>query len=224
MRAHRVVLPIVLFALASCGGRHAAREQTAPTAESRAALYAIADEYVAAALARDPSPAYYSRQLELERHDALPDNSDAGRRAWERREDEWLARLDAIDAQPFDDRAAQVLDAQLREALEASVGLRVCHAERWNVTHFGGWHAALAELADRQPVATPAERAQALRRWRGFAAYVDNEIAAARRGLDTGYSVPRPIVDRVVAQVDALIVAKPGDSAFYAPANHANDP
>ncbi|QWF15665.1 DUF885 family protein [Lysobacter capsici] len=169
-----------------------APRQAAGKDDASAQVDAIADDYLAAVLDFDPGPAYQTG-LPLKRHDYLPHNAAADLRAFERREDGLWQRFSAIDRAAVGDDGAQLLYAQLREMLQASRGMRVCKAEGWNVNHMGGWQNNLADLADRQPVATAEERKQALTRWRGFPGYVDNEIVNLRAGLKAGYSAPKTL-------------------------------
>lgn len=185
-------------------------------------VMALADEYVALALQYDPTPAYYE-VLPLARHDYLPRNSVRDNARFDAQEDALWARLQRIDRTQLDDQQAQLSYAQLRELLESSRGMRVCKAEGWNVNHMFGWQTAFTDLADRQPVATADERAQALVRWRTLPGFVDAEIANLRAGLEAGYSAPRPVVARVIKQLDGMLAMPPRESPFFAPGSKAGD-
>src|SRR5206468_2318584 len=66
----------------------------------------------------------------------------------------------------------------MRDALEGSVGTRLCRFELWNVSHTnGGWVPTVTSLAAAQPVGTPAARNQALARWRAIPRYIATETA-----------------------------------------------
>ncbi|HVJ62220.1 MAG TPA: DUF885 domain-containing protein [Tahibacter sp.] len=118
---------------------------------------------------------------------------------------------------------AAVTYAVLREQLDASRGLRVCHQERWSLSHMGGWQVSLAEAAASQPVDTPEAREQAIRRWSSLPGYIDNDTANLREGLATGYAVPKAIVARVIQQLDGALGAKPEEWPFWSPAERSND-
>lgn len=207
--------------LALAMGSALAADKPAATDASRQVM-AMADEMVALSLEFDPTPAYYE-VLPLERHDYLPRNSAADNARLDAREDALWSRLQKIDAGQLEDRQARLAHAQMRELLESSRGMRVCKAEGWNVNHMFGWQTGFTDLADRQPVSTADERRQALARWRTLPAYVDNEIANLRAGLKAGYSAPKPVVARVVKQLDSLIAAEPRKSPYFAPAQKAKD-
>ena len=74
---------------------------TVDTATTARQVNAIADEYMAALLERNPElVTFYG--LPGGRHDRLTDNSPAALRAWQAREDAWLARMAAMDPAPLD--------------------------------------------------------------------------------------------------------------------------
>lgn len=186
-------------------------------------VMAIADEMVALSLEYDPTPAYYE-VLPLKRHDYLPRNSAADNARLDAREDALWSRLQKVDRAKIDkDPAARLAFAQLREMLETNRALRVCHPEQWNVNHMFGWHTAFTDLADRQPVATADERAQALARWRTLPAYVDNEIANLRAGIKAGYTAPKAVVARVIKQLDGMVDLEARKSPYFAPGDKSRD-
>lgn len=68
-----------------------------------------------------------------------------------------------------------------------------------------------------QPLETVDDYDRWLRRLAHFPAWVDAAIDAMRAGIASGVTQPRVTMERVVPQLDALIVAEPGDSLFFAP-------
>ncbi|SEU30235.1 DUF885 domain-containing protein [Stigmatella erecta] len=203
-----------LVLLWAAGSAHAA---PSPSEE----VQTLATQMVALSLEADPTVAYFNG-LTPPTHGRFADHSPKALRALERQEDALWARLNALDA-----KALQGTDlttyAILREMLEASRGLRVCHAEQWAVSHMFGWQLQFPEFAGKQPVETAALREQALQRWRSVPRYVDTEIAQLRAGLAQGYSVPKSVVRRVLKQLDGLLAVKAGDSAFVSPAKRSGD-
>ena len=137
--------------------------------------------------------------------------------------DALLARLDAIDPTRLSDKVDRLDYYLSREMLDADKGLRVCRNELWSVSHMSGWPSAFPELVERQPVATARDRADALARWGEFPGFIASDIANLERGLALGYSVPRPVAVRTLAQVEGLIANRPEQSPFFAPALHAKD-
>ena len=230
---------LLALALAACGAdtvrnepkppRRSAKAPRAPVADPAARIAAVADAYYAAILAEQPEAAYFAG-VELPRHDGLTDNSPAWLAGWQRREDAWLAALDARGAHATPGTPAWIAHGMLREQLAASVQLRVCHTEWWQgVNHMGSWHTGLAAIAERQPVATPEQRAQALVRWAKVPGIVRQEIANLRTGLGKGYSAARPVAERMLQQLDGLLPPATADAAalkdhpYALPANAARD-
>lgn len=216
-RAVAAALPLAVLACATAPRR---------AADPVARVAAIADAYAAAFLAEQPEQAYLLGATPP-RHDGLSDNSPAWIASWQAREDAWLAALDAIDAIALVASPAWITHGVLREQLAAARQLRVCHPEWWlGVNHMFSWHVALAQVAELQPVDTADHREQALARWRKVPRFVHQEIANLRAGLANGYSAPRPVAERMLAQIDGLAPA-PGAPLlahpYASPARRATD-
>ena len=108
--------------------------------------------------------------------------------------------------------------AIVREALEGSIGARVCHDELWTVSQFvNGWQVQDGYLVTIQPVGTDAARQEALTRWSAMQQYVDTEIANLREGLKAGYSAPKGNVRIVIDQMNTLITTRLAESPFDSP-------
>src|SRR3954454_14736870 len=91
----------------------------------------------------------------------------------------------------------------VREALEASVGARVCRPELWTVSQFvNGWQVQDAYTVTIQPVGSDEARKEALARWSRLPKYVDTEIVNLREGLKAGYSAPKGNVRIVIDQMN----------------------
>jgi len=183
---------------------------------------AIADAYIQAYFRAFPEQATFYR-IEGARHDALTDNTPAGRRSWQAIEDDLLRQLERIDPARLEGTSAWLTYGVLRAHLEASRATRICRDEEWDVDQVWGWQIALGELADAQPMDTVENRARAVTRWRQVARYIDNEIADLKTGLADGYSSPRHNVDLVIAQLDGLLAMAPEDTPFYGPARNVED-
>lgn len=230
VRAAIAALTAALFAAACTGG--AKREATppapaaavapAPKPDPVAAVNAIADRYVAAVIDYDPTVTY-ATGIPVPSHDRLPRNSAREIAAFAAAEDAMTADLDRVDAAALHGTPSAVTYAVLREQLDASRGLRVCHQERWSLNHMGGWQVFLAEAATSQPIDTPDAREQAIKRWSSLPTFIENDAANLREGLATGYAVPKVIVKRVVQQLDAALGAKPEEWPFWSPAERSDD-
>ena len=187
-----------------------------------ARLSALAEQFVQQQLTYDPAIAYFTG-LTTTDNSRFPDRSPVALAALDEQEREDLAQLNSIDAAHLP-AASQATYANLKERLESDLQLRVCKSELWNVNHFDGWQSEFAEVAARQPIASAADRRQALQRWSSFPRYIDTEIANLKLGLAQGYSAPQSVVSRVIKQMDGFTNSNPKSSPFYSPASRSSDP
>lgn len=184
------------------------RAQAPPAAADTTKL---ADDFVLATMERWPEVATFFGHPAA-RHDQVFDNSPAAKRAWDQRVDAFQARLRAIDRRALTSRPELVTYGFLDQAIGSEIEKRVCRAELWGVDQLNGWQVSLPVYLQRQPIATDAQRRDALERLRHYPRFFDQEIAQLRAGLVAGYSAPRLVVDRVTAQIDALLAAEPATS------------
>lgn len=191
-----------------------------PEAEPEiSAIEALADEYLAALLERNPEMGTYL-SIEGASHDRLTDLSLEALDEWQIREEAWLASLLSID-EPRDIGSRDwVSYGILRETLEGALARRICRDELWQASDNNGWHRGLPFLFGIQPVDTVEHRQQALDRLGQVDQYIDTLIANLRLGLELGYSSPAVTVKPVPTQVRALIA---DDSIFVSPATRADD-
>ncbi|MBW3567025.1 MAG: DUF885 domain-containing protein, partial [Proteobacteria bacterium] len=187
-----------------------------------ARMNALADRYVEAALERTPEMAYFTG-LPAPTHARLSDNSLQALAQWRAFEDAMAVELEAIDPDKLDKREWMAWGG-MKELLEASRGLSVCRSELWQtVNHMFGWHLGMSFIASRQPVATAAEREDALQRWRGLPVYVDTEITNLTEGLEKGYSAARPVALAMLKQIDGMANSPAEDWPLYSMAERAGD-
>jgi len=214
MLRHRVGRFVCLasIAAAGCGGGRAA-----VTASPAARVKALADAYLAAYFERFPEQ-ITQYGVPGHRQDGLTDNSLAADRAWEAREDAFLADLKQIDPAAIDAPPLRATYAIARQALEGSVAKRVCRDELWSVSEMTGWQISYGYLVTIQPVGTDAARADALARWRKLPGVIDTEIVNLRKGLKRGFSAPKQNVRTVIEQVRTLATSPLQDSPFASPA------
>ena len=152
------------------------------------------------------------------RHDGLPDNSFDALKAWQAREDVWLAQAKQIDPALIEAPPLRGTYAIVREALESSIGVRVCRQELWTVSQFvNSWQVQDGYTVTIQPVGTDEARKEALARWSRLPKYIDTEIANLREGLKAGYSAPKLNVRIVIDQMTALIATPIAESPFDSP-------
>lgn len=182
----------------------------------------LADRYHAWALERQPEQAYFAA-ITLERHDGLYDNSLDALRAAQADEDAFFEEIAAIDRDALVGTPAWITYVLLEQALANSIGRRVCRGELWNVSQMGGWHLAYSRIAELQPVATAAQRADALARWSKFETFAGREIDNLKVGIKAGYSAPKAVVARVIEQLDGMLALPVEASPYYSPGQRADD-
>ena len=196
---------------------------SAPTQEEQR-LARLADEFVAARLERDPDIAYrFGLELPKRLQGRLLDRTPESAKRFGAAVDMLARRLSRIDQRNLD-REHLVLRALLQEELEVHTELRVCNRSWWDVSHIGGWMADILDLAQIEPGGTPGTRSASLRRWASLPASVETQIANLETGLAQGYSSPRPVVERTIAQLDALISSPLAKSPLFSPAVRDPDP
>jgi uncharacterized protein (DUF885 family) len=188
--------------------------QTPDKPPAAAATIALADEMVAAFKRHVPELGTYLGLPDAD-HGRIVDNSLDARAKRRVEEDQFLKKLKTIDEQALAGRPEWVIHGFIREALETSIGNRVCEAELWSVDQMGGWQAQYGQLAQIQPIDTEPLQQQALVRFRGLVGYADNEIANLREGLRRGYSSPRGNVQHVITQMDGFAA---DSSPYFGPA------
>ncbi len=223
----KLLIILTTLGLAACQAdappAEIAADEIAATEPSPAdAMNDIADRYYAWTLDRQPEQAYFVA-IDLESHDGLFDNSPGAMTAAHAAEDMFLAEVAAIDAEQLIGKPEWIARALLEQRLRSNVAQRVCREDLWNISQMGGWHSGYAQVAMLQPVDTAERRGQSLLRWSKFPAFVDQEVANLKVGVEQGYTVPKTIVGRVVAQLDGLLSLATEDSPFYSPAARADD-
>jgi uncharacterized protein (DUF885 family) len=206
-----------LLLLAACGGAVSTtsdRSSAGPDASGTASrVRGVADDYFAAWKREFPLGAAFNG-VPGAANDRLGDNSLEAMARWQQREDRWLAELRAIDPTPLRHTPDEATYGTLRELLEASRQTRVCHAELWPLSQLNGWQNYLPVVAQIQPLGNDTLRAQALARWRAVPVYLDRELAALRKGVQEGYTLPRTNVQAVLQQLDDILKLPPPESPF----------
>ena len=76
---------------------------------------------------------------------------------------------------------------------------------------------ALGSGTNAQPFVTVADYENWLERLDGFVVFMDQAIVNMREGVAKGVVQPRPIMEKVLSQLDGMIVAKAEESPFYGP-------
>ncbi len=183
----------------------------------------LADSYLTAYFEQHPDEATLDG-VANRRHDRLPDNSPAALARWQQREDAWLTALRRIDPKRLAG-PEWVAYGIMRDAIEGSVGTRVCRFELWSVAHTGGgWLSTITALAALQAVGTEDARREVVSRWHAVPAYIATELANHREGLRRGYTAPRHNVEIALTEIDTLLATPIEVSPFYDPARRDSTP
>ena len=82
---------------------------------------------------------------------------------------------------------------------------------------------ALGSGTNAQPFNTAEDYDRWLGRLDGYVVWIDQAIANMREGMSKGVVQPRPVMEKVLPQVEAMIVATPGESAFFEPVRRFPD-
>ena len=73
------------------------------------------------------------------------------------------------------------------------------------------------------PFVTVTDYENWLKRLDGFVVFMDQAIVNMRAGVAKGVVQPRPIMEKVLPQLDGMIVEKAEDSPFFAPVSRFPD-
>lgn len=121
-------------------------------------------------------------------------------------------RLEAVDPRTLGD-AARVTAEALREHLTSRIEAETaCQPHLWQVDPLGGPQVKLAQLPTHHSIRTTEDLDTLLARYRGADAFFRAHVATLREGLAGGWSAPRPVVERLLAQLDAQLAQPAADS------------
>ena len=131
----------------------------------------------------------------------------------------YLAALEAIDASalPPDARLSYDVFRSRRQIVIESFDFP---SELLPIDQFNNPAADLAVLGSgsgAHPFATLKDYENFLSRMQAFQAWIEQSMTNMRAGVAAGITQPRPLVEKVLPQLEALTVAKPEDSVFYQP-------
>src|SRR5258708_24790687 len=206
-------LPISLMGAVAvgCSGAPPPEPPRSQPADSRAR--ALADTFLAAYFDRFPETVTQFG-VPGHRQDRLTDNSLDAQKAWDAREDAWLADLKQIDPASIANAPLRATYAIVRQTIQSDLAKRVCRDELWPVSQMTGWQVSDGYLVTIQPVGTDEARRDALARWSTLSRYLDTEIVNLREGIRLGYTAPKLAVRIVIDQVRSLASTPATDSPF----------
>ena len=220
MRPALLLLPLALVLACS----HPAPPPVASTPaapgspEAAARIRALADEYWEGQLKLDP---LLATQVGDSRYDdRLPDTlSDGGREAIRQLAVGTRTSLEAIPRSELrgeDVFTWAVLDEQTATTLEGlPVDDHLMPLDSLN--SIAVQMPVLGAGTGMQPFRTVRDYDNFLARIRAFSSWTDLAIARSREGMARGFTLPRPVLLRLLPQLEAQVVARPEDSTFWGP-------
>ncbi len=219
--SRRVAALVLLFVFGSAACAH--HEPPALSSAGRAAdLHKLFDDYYEETLALDPLTATMLGDHRFDDHMAI-EISDAYRARVGEMCQRYLARLAAFAPSTLDDEdrlSHELLRRVLTDRLEGLAFPDHLLA----LTHISGQPVdfpVMGSGAGVHPFATTADYDHFLSRVDDFVTWMDTAIANLRRGVATGVVHPRLVIERLVPQLDAMIVDDPNKSVFLEPLRHA---
>jgi uncharacterized protein (DUF885 family) len=189
-----------------------------PAPDAGAELNALVDRYFEELLVLNPILATYIGDHRYD--DSLPNGIGPEERA---KQDElnarYLAAARQIDANALDNADRISLEIFLRERERALA------AERFPdflipIDQTGGVLTVMPAFGsgtNAQPFATVEDYDRWLKRVDGLIVWMDQAIANMREGVAKGVVQPRPVMEKVLPQLDAMIVDDPTQSEYYGP-------
>jgi uncharacterized protein (DUF885 family) len=98
-----------------------------------------------------------------------------------------------------------------------------CRTDVRRLNQVSGWATQWPGQLEGAPVETEAERARTLAYWSDAPAALRADMEALREGMAAGTTAPRPVVDRVLAQVDGILEVPAVESSLLSPARRSPD-
>ena len=184
-------------------------------ADATRQLHALFERYWQQTARDDPEWATWRGDHRYD--DRLSDASPAAREARDAQQRAWYAEAQAIDPAGLapTDRISRALFLHGRAeavAMQAHPGWRTM-----SLSSDGGFHAELPELLQAMPMDTPAQLQAVLARLAAVPQRIDQEIAWLQQGVALGWVQSRPVIERVLQQIDSQLRASIEESPWLEP-------
>ena len=147
----------------------------------------------------------------------LSDISPEGIQISKKAEDSLYNALMAID-QNLLDKNQKITYQLLKTEMEGSINQRVCKKQLWSINHLDAFYTWYQYIGQTQPVGDSISRTHTLLRWEKIPNYIRIDMANNQKGLAEGYALPKPVVERVIEQMEQLVSAPIEHNVFYMPA------
>jgi uncharacterized protein (DUF885 family) len=187
---------------------------------SHDALESLADRYWNAWLAAHPRSA--TELGERAYDDRLDPIGPDARVARERELGAFQRELAGLGGD-LDSDADQITAATLEATLGADLAFLAADDATYTADPLGGPQVEFLNLPSLQGSGTAAERDRMLTRWRAMPGWLDALADEHRRGLRDGRTPVAALVERVIEELDELLVLPDADWPLAAPARDAND-
>jgi uncharacterized protein (DUF885 family) len=230
MRTNRQICAATLLGLLATAAGCASQPSTAPSATATPApvvatagqqLDELLDAYFEDSLPLNPLRATFIGDNRY--NDRLPNSIGPAYRAdvhaVDQRYLDAVRRIDATQLSPGERISYDIFVRERTRALESER----FPGELLPIHQAGGLLTlmpALGSGSNAQPFVTPADYDHWLKRLDGLVVWMDQAIANMREGVARGVVQPRPVMEKVLPQLESMIVARPEDSAYFAPVRH----
>ena len=221
----RVLLAAALtLAIAGCattpptGGTRTGDDIAFARSDKAAQLDKLYADYWEALLKLNPLQATF--QGDARYNDQLPDFGTAEFRARSRKfTQDWLQRVEAVGSDGLQGQDLLSYEIFVRDANNA---LEADQYPGWMqpINQMGGMPSLFVQFgsgAGAQPFKTVEDYDNWLARGNRIPALFDTAIANMRKGMQAGVVQPRPLMEKVIPQLDALIKQRPEDTLFWNP-------
>lgn len=134
-------------------------------------------------------------------------------------EEKYLAKIKAIDASALSGQALLSYEIFLRDRKIAIKGAQF-PGHLIPIHQMGGAHSYFASLGSgksAQPFNTVNDYHNFMKRAQGFATYMDSAIVAMTKGIEKSVVLPKPLIKKVLPQLQVHILEDVTQSVFYAP-------
>jgi uncharacterized protein (DUF885 family) len=175
----------------------------------------LAQEYWEGLLRRNPVLATFFGDHRYD--DRLPDVGPAARAEEEAELRPILARLEPLADAPLEQEDRITWD-MLRLAVQAGLDSLRLRLDEMAVDQMDGPQVWLLELPNWHPTDTPERVAQLVARFQAFDRFMDQYLETLRDGIRDRRTAPTIAVERVIAQLDALLATPVEASPLVAPA------
>jgi uncharacterized protein (DUF885 family) len=134
-------------------------------------------------------------------------------------EETYLAKIKAIDASALSGQELLSYEIFLRDR-EIAIKGEQFPGHLMPIHQMGGAHSYFASLGSgksAQPFNTADDYRHFMSRAQGFATYMDSAIVAMKQGIEKSIVLPKPLIKKVLPQLQVHLVEDVTQSVFYAP-------